>query len=139
MTTSYISAAINDTSLNNILRFDYLGLESRVDLPPKTYPPSTFNRITSVSDWKATPGSNDEEKLAYLVEQANLELDYIILPDEDSIENIRPKLPYVVVNRYIGEIKQQLLTSGEWTPVGPVEQVDHDESVQVYRNEQRFS
>jgi hypothetical protein len=134
MASTYISL-INDTSLENILRFDYPELDSTIAFPVLSYPPQSFNRIQSAADWEATPGTNDDEKINYLVEQANQNLDYIILPDDASIENIRSKHPHVIVNRHIGEIKKRLIQSGEWIAVGPLQKVDHDEEVQIYRNE----
>ncbi|MGV0027909.1 hypothetical protein [Phormidesmis priestleyi] len=134
MASTYISP-LNDTSLENILRFDYPDLSRRVFPPPLSSPPKSFNRIQSASDWEDTPGNNDDQKIDYLVAQANQNLHYIILPNDESINSISQKNLYVIVNQHIGQIKKKLLLTGEWTPIGQLQQVDHDEKVQVYRNE----
>lgn len=141
VTTSFLSS-VHDCSLENILFFDYLANKvqgsQQIVFPPLGYPPQTFNRIHSLSDWQAIPVSTDTDKIDYLVKKANQDIDYLILPDEQSTVAIAGKLPYVIVNRHADEIRNRVLSSGIWIPIGDIIQTDNDESIQVYRNQMRI-
>lgn len=137
---TYISN-INDVSLSNILNFNYLASPSGYLIKPASRLnfPYTFNAISSPYNWEVLPGKTDSEKITTLVNKANEELHYVILPEDKSIPYIEPLAPYVIVNRHNGQIKKQLLASGNWKAISEPIQVDNHEVVRLYRNEMKFS
>ena len=139
LATSYVSY-LNDTSLENIVKFDYSqlldannSLEDRIEF----YSDEAFNSLTSLAVWDAIPVSSDDEKIAYLVNRANKRLNYIILPEDTSIPYIEPRDNPAIINRYVGQVKKKILTTGNWKPISDPIQVDFNEIVRVYRNEVR--
>ena len=65
------------------------------------------------------PGKNDAEKCAYLVALARQRLDYLFLPDDDSIAWMEQNRAQNFINTKIRMIKTAILASGHWTPFGP--------------------
>ena len=126
---------INIRSLDNILKFDYLtsSLPDQIKLASKLKLSRIFH-IASPYTWKNLPGKTDSEKIRNLVNRANKELKYVIIPEDKSISYIESLPTAVITNRHLSQIKKQLLISGNWQEISDSIQVDNYEFVRLYRN-----
>ncbi len=78
------------------------------------------------------PGRTDEEKVRYLVELANRDVDYFFLPDEASIDWMERFRPFNTINTKMRGLKTHILASGRWQPVGEPLVATPQETVTLY-------
>src|SRR5271165_837882 len=67
---------------------------------------------------KDLPGKTDDEKLAYIVDVADKNIDYYFLPEDQSIGWMEKNRPFNFINTKMRGLKAKLLASGLWQPVG---------------------
>jgi hypothetical protein len=130
---------LSTASLDNTLRFDCpkgrvegnaLYLDQILTSDDRTF------CLPAVVNWTSTPGENDADKVNHLVAMATRNIDYLIIPDEASADFIS-KMQSAVVNKKIKLIRQQIISSADWQPIGPLVKITPVESAMVYRNQPR--
>jgi hypothetical protein len=68
-------------------------------------------------EWKTIKGSSDDERVRYLSDTANLEFDYLIIPNDSTINYYKKSLSYIFENSYVEWIKNTILRSGLWQQI----------------------
>ena len=102
------------------------GLVMRADYEAPFSPPVPLN-------WERDlPGKTDEAKIEYLTGMANSQIDYFFLPDEKTIGWLEKNRAYNFINTKIRKIKEKLLASGRWQPLGAPLVVSEGETVILY-------
>ena len=77
-------------------------------------------------------GASDAEKVEWLLNQARINLDYIFLPDEPTIEFMEKYISHNYINTKTRAIRKRFLESGEWERVGVPLVVTDVERVEMY-------
>ena len=89
------------------------------------------------ADWKRLAGEDNEEKVQNLVSDARDRVDYLIIADEASSQQIPQFLDHNVVNRHLVRIRELVSQDENWSPIERGIQSAESEFVEVYRNTTR--
>ena len=127
--TSYVGAVQADF-IRNVLIYDY-------GEPPRSGAllrgdRSSFLTIFAPVEWEKIRGSSDEEKIQSLVDQANQNLDYLLLPDEATIDFVETHLALYVFNRKTRAFREALLADGNWRRLAGPLKANENETVYLY-------
>lgn len=130
---------VNTRSLHNVLLFD---LPSQTDAQGLTRYKGVAplaGKIEQGNDveWNNVAGDSDTEKITTLVSMANKDLDYLVLPTEETAEFMQKFVAHHPTNRVGVELRRQMLASGNWEKVSDDLCNRPEEVVAVYRNSQR--
>jgi len=88
--------------------------------------------------WKLdVPGSTDEEKMANLVSMAPRLAEYLLLPDEATVDWLERNLGFNYANLKTRELKARLLATGGWVRLGDAAAPSPHESIEVYARRTR--
>lgn len=129
-------------SLVSTMRFDvpeaeFQGRKVRIN-DIEMSPRGVFSSCVAASDWSAIKGTS-KQKLDHLIARASVELDYLVMPIGDSVDYMQTQVSQNVINRHQTYLGQQLLSSGQWEPVGVPVENRTQETVQLYRNRRRIA
>ena len=83
-------------------------------------------------DWERWPGQDDAAKIAGLVADARANLDYLIIPDDDTVTIVEKAVPHNYANLVLRRVKKGLLESSDWKPIGEKFRISPQEAVQIY-------
>jgi hypothetical protein len=83
-------------------------------------------------DWQRLPGSGDGAKIEHLAKDARENLDYIVMPDDETVINVRKAIPHNYANLVLHKLKKRLIDSGDWEPIGEKLRISPPEAVQIY-------
>jgi hypothetical protein len=138
----YIAPEIGDFNsgaLANVLIYEYRAMPGQdaalhaasglaYDFPEE----AAFTPSAEVQ-WKLdVPGNTDEEKMAYLVSMAAGLANYLLLPDEATVDWLEHNVGYNYANLKTRELKTRLLAMGEWVQIGGAARTSEHESIEVY-------
>jgi hypothetical protein len=129
---------LNSSSLGATMRFDLAEAKIRgsriyVDRV-QMIKNGIFSGVVADADWNALEGGNEVGKLKRLLSLADSRVDYLIVPDEATIEHLEQNIAFNIINRYQRQLSHHIANSGNWIPVGsPIVNGQH-ETVQLYRN-----
>ncbi|PID57592.1 hypothetical protein CSB45_07135 [candidate division KSB3 bacterium] len=135
--TTYVKWGVN-ASIRNILLYEYQGQYRAKDVVVDEFSfssPVKGLNTDSPAGWKSVSGESDMEKMNTLLLDANAQLDYIILPTQETARHLENAMKHVKINEFATELRKQFLASGNWIPISGVITVDQDEQVMVYRNQ----
>ena len=93
---------------------------------------ATFSR-PAATDWKNLNGQTDEEKFDYLIGDANDRIDYLILPDSKTAEELRITAAHNYINRYLVPLRERIVSDQSWTRVGKPIAANESEVVEILR------
>lgn len=107
-------------SLWSVLQYDTPGSERqpammRVD-GVDFYPAQIFP-LAAQSEWERLPGQNDSEKVAGLLSAAEIHVDYLIVAEADTAEQIKYDHNRPAVNLRLPELREAITRSGRWTEI----------------------
>ena len=129
--------------LRNVLYYEFHGVDSRGGiLVPEgvtfhcDYHPK-FSGTAEINWTDELPGKTDEEKVDYLADLANREIDYMFLPDDKTIDFLERDMKHNYINTKVRRIKIRLLETGNWKQIGPPLVADEFETVMLYVNTAR--
>jgi hypothetical protein len=128
----YHAAFIRDALIH-----EYSGrsLPERIVLPDGTsfvaYKDGDYAAATKL-DWERWPGQDDAAKAERLVADAKANLDYIIMPDDETVNNVEREIPHNYANLVLRRVKKGLIDSGDWKPIGDKLRISPPEAVQIY-------
>lgn len=128
--------------MRDVLIHEYAGraLPDRVVLPDGlslyVYREPDFATPTKM-DWDRQQGATDDEKIRNLVEDAKAHLDYILMPDDETVTNVEKHIPHNYANLVVRRLRQKLLDTGDWQPVSGKLAISPVESVQIYARSTR--
>ena len=77
-------------------------------------------------------GATDEEKIDWMVKTAGKDIDYVFLPDDETIDFMEKYIAANFINTKVRAIKKRLLETGEWEKIGPPLAITDFERVQLY-------
>ena len=63
---------------------------------------------------------------------AHNDVDYMLFPDDPTIDVLERVVPYNFINLKVRAIKKRFLESGEWVPLGGLLEITRQERVQIY-------
>ncbi len=125
------------TSLQNVLLFDTPNCHTQIARTiwegVQLMPNLTFFRPAE-SDWRDVSGNSDEEKIATLIGEANDRLDYLVIPELESVDKISKTLPHFVGNRHLAALRERIVESKVWQPISEPHVVGPLETVRLWRN-----
>jgi hypothetical protein len=82
--------------------------------------------------WNQIAGANDAEKIETMFRMAHNDVDYMLFPDDPTIDVLERDVPYNFINLKVRAIKKRFLESGEWVPLGGLLAITRQERVQIY-------
>ena len=133
---------INAYSLVSTLRFDTP--EAKFDRHEilvndiQVGPRAVFSNVVANADWSDLSGT-DREKLDSLVNKANEQLDYLVLPVDATAQFLQLKVSHNIINRHQTYLRQSVLADDRWEKLGEPVKNRTDEVVQLYRNNRRIA
>jgi len=80
--------------------------------------PARLFMLPAQANWNDIPGEDDEQKRNWLVSQAWNQLDYLVIPDEDTALEIQHSGGTDVINRHLSAIRTMILESGNHQLLG---------------------
>jgi hypothetical protein len=86
----------------------------------------------ATADWADVRGDSDQAKMESLIGKANRELDYLVVPDEETAKHLQATFGQIYINRFLPELRTKLL-AGPWEKVSEAYQVQRQEYVEIYR------
>lgn len=127
---------VNTKGLYSILLFDRPNatpeLDGVIEGSLKFIPDYTFVQ-PAAHDWNQLKGDTDAEKNQFMLANANIHCNYLILPDQASAVHIEETVSQNFINRQLTEIRAMMLAEDSWTKVGDAVRTDPDEVVELYR------
>jgi hypothetical protein len=78
-------------------------------------------------------GADDAEKIDWLLSEARSKLDYVFIPDEETITFMEKYIAHNFINTKVRAIRKRFLESGEWERLGPPLEVTDVERVEMYK------
>ena len=128
---------LNTQSLESVAIFDRAGTRRSSDaiqLENTLLRPDFMMSLSAEADWARTPGGTDDDKVAQLAAKASEVLDYLVLPTQECSILLRDRVAHNVVNRFAVQLREQLLSKGNWELISPEICNRADETVQIFRN-----
>jgi hypothetical protein len=127
-------------SLEGTMRFDFPGADFKSDgigiHGVQLQPRSVFSRVVAQANWDELNGS-PRERLEQLVNKADAQVDYLILPDRETADFLEQNVAHNLINQHQNELRNRILSSRNWVPVGnPIRNSDQ-ETLQLYKNQRR--
>ena len=134
----------NSGALANLLIYEYgampgpdgdlrTGLGVTYDFPQQ----AAFVPAAEVQ-WKLdVPGQTDEDKMANLVSMGTKLPDYLLLPDDPTLDWLEHNLGFNYINLKTRELKTRLLATGTWVRLGNPAVTSEHEAIEVYRRRSR--
>lgn len=133
---------LNQDSLESVALFDVpgAGLEGKSPrIDGVTIHTNSGFAVAAEADWEAVPGDTTESKLDHMLAVADREIDYLVIPDEETSRFVQEHISHNVVNRHAIVLRRRLLDGGRWELVaGDIRNGEH-EVVHVYRNAGRLA
>jgi hypothetical protein len=77
-------------------------------------------------------GATDEDKIEWMLRTAAKDIDYIFMPDDDTIEFMEKYIAHNFINTKVRRIKKRFLDSGEWEKIGTPLAITDFERVELY-------
>lgn len=133
---------LNQDSLESVVLFDIPG-DRQGQAPPRvegiTLRAHSGFAVPAEADWAEVPGGTTQAKLEHMLADADREIDYLAIPDEETSRFLEEHIAHNVINRHALVLRRRLLESGRWEPVaGDIRNGEH-EVVRIYRNVGRVS
>ena len=131
---------LNSSSLGAAMRFDipnakFHGRQVVVN-DVRMIKNGLFSGVVADANWEELKGDG-QAKLDRLLKVADSRMDYLIVPDEATIEFLETKIAFNIINQHQRYLRQHVFESGNWVAVGaPLVNGEH-ETVQLYRNVMR--
>ncbi len=128
---------INSASLNSTMRFDtpavsFDGRKMFVD-DVRMIANGIFSGVVADANWEALAGAT-QEKLDGLLSYADKSMDYVIVPDDSTIDFLEEKIAFNIINQHQRYLKAHIVQGGNWVPVTEVIENGKHERVTIYRN-----
>jgi hypothetical protein len=99
--------------------------------------PAVFAPPTKVN-WDALPGADDEQRIQHIVDTINREADLVVMPTQQTAEQLAIRTPGNHINHFTARIRQRLLETGRWGQVSNVFRASYwEEDYCVMRNNLR--
>lgn len=95
-------------------------------------PLSTFS-LPAAADWEQVDGTDDQEKIAALVNELNRMGEYVVVPDKSTAQSVQSEKRFNFINRYVVPIRNDIVNDPTWKLVGAKIQTDPNEFVEIYR------
>jgi hypothetical protein len=127
--TSYVGAAQADF-IRNVLIYDY-GEPPRSGALLRGDRASTLAIVAQV-EWEKVRGANEKEKIKSLVEWTNQSIDYVLVPDEATVNYVERALAGYVFNTKTRAFGKALLESGKWKRLSGPLTLNENEAVYLY-------
>lgn len=132
---------LNTHSLYSTLLFDRPNADrhlNHVEIEGTEMTRAPIFGVPAVADWQRVFGTTDEEKITYLMQQAELKIDYLVIPDAASAKSLADTYKHNIINRLLVPVREKVL-AGAWQKIpGPV-QVNSGQVVEIYRNRAKAS
>ena len=128
---------LNTFSLQNVAMFDIPDAHAtsqQITLRGVRLEPSPCFAVAAEADWRVVHGATPEQKLEHMIEHANQQIDYLIIPTPETAAFVQKNISFNVINRYAVELRTRLLTCGQWQEISGDIRNSNDEAVRVYRN-----
>jgi hypothetical protein len=119
-------------SLRNIMTFD-MNFDGS-DLKLGDFVTDASMSRYAPAEWDTVAGDTMEAKIRSLAVSVESTVDYLILPEPETVDFLTTRLPHVVCDKYAGEIRKQLLESPVWVPISGVIEIVPEEKVRVFKN-----
>jgi hypothetical protein len=84
------------------------------------------------STGKGGQGRTTPPRSRGLVADARANLDYLIIPDDDTVTIVEKAVPHNYANLVLRRVKKGLLDSGDWKPIGEKFRISPQEAIQIY-------
>jgi hypothetical protein len=81
---------------------------------------------------KVVEGTDDAQKIDWLLSEARSEIDYVFIPDEHTIDFVEKYIAHNLINTKVRAIRKRFLESGEWEKIGPPLAITDFERVELY-------
>ncbi|MFT5299813.1 MAG: hypothetical protein ACI814_000586 [Mariniblastus sp.] len=94
----------------------------------------TFAR-PAATDWKNIKGETDEEKRQFLIDDANVRINYLIVPDERSAEWLQQSASHNFINRHLVPLRAKIVSDPSWVLIAAPIKTNEKETVEVYRKQ----
>jgi hypothetical protein len=78
------------------------------------------------------PGNTDEEKMGNMVSIAMQSANYLLIPDQPTLDWLEKNLKFNLINLKARELKARLLATGEWVQLGGGFAASDHETIEVY-------
>ncbi len=129
---------LNSSSLGSALRFDITEAQirgRRIFLDKvQLIKNGVFSGIVADANWNELEGGDKTEKLNRLLYMADSRVDYLILPDPQTISFLEENVSFNIINQHQRVVRRHVLENGNWVRVGPPIVNSKTETVQLYRN-----
>jgi hypothetical protein len=137
----YVLPMVGDMSpcaFQNVLRYEYNatmaagGLRSRAGTT-FTFPEEAAFTASDTFLWdRALPGLSEPQRMSILVDTANAQTDFLVLPTEVAMDFLRKERPHYLLNSRIRDFSDRVLASGQWHQIGKPVQFDKGEQYNLY-------
>jgi hypothetical protein len=129
---------LNSSSLGSTIRFDVDDseiIDGRVFVDEvQMIKNGVFSGIVADADWNRLEGKTEAEKLERLLHLANTRVDYLIVPNNETIDFLEQDVAFNIINRHQNYVARHIVGSENWVPIGdPIVNREH-ETVRLYRN-----
>jgi len=91
----------------------------------------------AVTDWRNVEGETDEQKMAWLVADANERIDYLVVPDRETAKRIAVNRAHNVINVHAVRIRELIVNDDSWARVKTGIEAGGNEFLEIYRNTRR--
>lgn len=87
----------------------------------------------AVADWEAVPGKDDEARCQSLVRESQNRIDYLVVPEGESVSELAQSAGKDIVNRHVGRLAALIKDDGRWSEIARFRCADNGRSYGLYR------
>ncbi|MEM9942246.1 MAG: hypothetical protein AAF939_11830 [Planctomycetota bacterium] len=128
---------LNPTSLTSVIRYDLDGSrfenQKLIVDDVEIISHQLLSGIVVQSNWEQLDG-NEDSKWDILMAKIDRELDYLIVPEPETIRFVEKNIPFNLINRNQREIADHIAESRYWVPVSGIISNNAKEDVKVFAN-----